>query len=237
DSQVPDPLPDDMVATRLRRQSQADFGTGQTLKALDEIKNDDSLPARWQRADMLWQLREWPAAADSLGQVVEGEEDAIARQAGLIMAKNNVSLDPSAALRQTLPPSQSQGPAADPAPAAGASADQGAVPANPITFTDVMAQLRQQAFKDKLGRVVLNRAVAMSLAGDRRGLRALARDFGSDMAQTDLAKTFAMLTSPGNGLTDSVGAEMASVDQINSFVDEYRSLLRQASLSEPPLTN
>ena len=248
DSQVPDKLPDDMVATRQRLQSQADFGNGQTLKALDEIKNDDSLPARWQRADMLWQLREWPAAADSLGQVIEGEEDAIARQAGLIMAKNNVSLDPSAALRQTLPPSQDQDPAADPTaagaapaaavqPVAATPADQGTDQRGPVTFTDVMAQLRQQAFKDRLGRVVLNRAVAMSLAGDRRGLRALARDFGKDMAQTDLSKTFAMLTSPGNGLTDSVSAEMASVDQINSFVDEYRNLLRQASLSQPALTN
>jgi hypothetical protein len=232
DSQISDPLPDDLAATRRRLQSQADFGAGQTLKALDEIKDDDSLPARWQRADMLWQLQEWPAAANALGKLIEGEEDAIARQAGLIMAKNNVAIDPAAALRQTLAePAQASG--AQPASAtADANAGQG-----PVTFTDVMAQLRIKAFKERLGQVVLNQAVALSLAGDRRGLRGLARDYGKDMAQTDLAKSFAMLTSPSNGLAESVSAEMASVDQIGSFVDEYRRILRQASLSEPALTN
>ncbi|HVJ41275.1 MAG TPA: hypothetical protein VM639_07255, partial [Dongiaceae bacterium] len=81
DSQVSDQLPNDLDALRGRLQSQADFGSGQTLKALDEIKNDDSLPARWQRADMLWQLQEWPAAADALGNVIDGEEQALAQQA------------------------------------------------------------------------------------------------------------------------------------------------------------
>ena len=52
-----------------------------------------------------------------------------------------------------------------------------------------------------------------------------------------VGKTFAMLTSPGNGLAESVTAEMSSIDQINSFVDEYRNLMRQASLSSSSLTN
>jgi hypothetical protein len=77
----------------------------------------------------------------------------------------------------------------------------------------------------------------MSLAGDRSGLRALARQYGKNMAQTNLAKSFTMLTSPSNGLADSVSAEMASVDQISSFVDEYRARLRQASLSDPTASN
>lgn len=240
DSKIDDPLPEDLAATRQRLQSQADFGAGQTLRALDEIKNDDSLPARWQRADMLWQLREWPAAASALGKVVEGEEDAIARQAALIMAKNNVTIDPAAALRQissTSSDAAAPSGAADQTGAGQAGAGQSDASQGPVTFTDVMAQLRVKAFKERLGQVVLNQAVALSLAGDRKALRGLARDYGKDMAQTDLAKSFAMLTSPSNGLAESVSAELASVDQINSFVDEYRRLLRQASLSEPALTN
>lgn len=235
DSLVADPLPGDLSALRLRLQSQADFGAGQTLKALDEINGDDSLPARWQRADMLWQLQEWPAAAGALGKVIEGEEQALAQQAAQIMARGNVAIDPTAALRDILP----QAPSANPPANAGAAANAGAPsqPAVAPTFGDVLAQVRADAFKKRLAKVVLNRAVALSLANDRPELRKLARDYGKDMQQTDLAKTFAMLTSPGNGLAESVTAEMSSIDQINSFVDEYRNLMRQASLSSSSLTN
>jgi hypothetical protein len=238
-SRVADQLPEDLAALRRRLQSQADFGAGQTLKALDEINGDDSLPARWQRADMLWQLQEWPAAAAALGKVMDGEEQALAQQAAQIIARNNVAADPSAALRDvTLP-----GTAPAPAPAAGAAdaattnAAAAAPSTTPTTGADILAAVRADAFKNRLGRVVLNRAVAMSLANDRIGLRQLARDYGQDMDRTGLAKTFGMLTSPGNGLAESVTAEMASIDQINSFVDEYRNILRQSSLSAPALTN
>jgi hypothetical protein len=236
DSRVSDPLPEDLAALRRRLQSQADFGAGQTLKALDEINGDNSLPARWQRADMLWQLQEWPAAAAALGKVIDGEEQALAQQAAQIMARNNVAADPSAALRDIPLPGAAPAPAADAAaaPASPTPSDQAA--AAP-TGADILAAVRADAFKNRLGRVVLNRAVAMSLANDRVGLRQLARDYGKDMDRTALAKTFSMLTSPGNGLAESVTAEMASIDQINSFVDEYRNILRQSSLSSPALTN
>ncbi|MDY0882666.1 hypothetical protein ACFPL7_06880 [Dongia soli] len=222
-SMVTDALPEDVIASRRQLQAQADFGQGQTLQALDEIKDDDSLSARWLRADMLWQLQEWPAAADALGQVMEAEETNIARQAAMLMAKNDVAIDPAAALRDASAPATTQ-----------ASDD---AQSGPATFTDVMNRLRNDAFKERLGRVVLNRAVAMSLSGDRSGLRSLARQYGKNMAQTNLAKSFTMLTSPSNGLADSVSAEMASVDQISSFVDEYRARLRQASLSNTTATN
>lgn len=222
-SEVTDALPEDLTMSRRRLQAQADFGQGQTLRALDEIKDDDSLPARWLRADMLWQLQEWPAAADALGQVMDAEETDIAEQAAAIMAKNDVAIDPAAALR-------------DSSASGTAQATDGAA-SGPATFTDVMNRLRNKAFKERLGRVVLNRAVAMSLSGDRSGLRGLARQYGKNMAQTNLAKSFTMLTSPSNGLADSVSAEMASVDQISSFVDEYRARLRQASLSNTTATN
>ncbi len=231
DSHVSDQLPEDLAALRRRLQSQADFGAGQTLKALDEINGDDSLPARWQRADMLWQLREWPAAAAALGQVMDGEEQAIAQQAAQILARNNVAVDPTAALRDLSAPAPGT---ADATTTAAAAPDQ---PATALTGADVLAAVRADAFKNKLARVVLNQAVAMSLANDRVGLRQLARDYAKDMDRTALAKTFGMLTSPGNGLAESVTAEMASIDQINSFVDEYRNILRQSSLSSSALTN
>ncbi|TXH38040.1 MAG: hypothetical protein E6Q98_04205 [Rhodospirillaceae bacterium] len=227
-SEVTDALPDDLIASRRQLQAQADFGQGQTLRALDEIKDDDSLSARWLRADMLWQLQEWPAAADALGQVMDAEETNIARQAAAIMTKNDVAIDPTAVLRDS----------SDPATTGSATAQApDDAPSGPATFTDVMNRLRNEAFKERLGRVVLNRAVALSLSGDRSGLRGLARQYGKNMAQTNLAKSFTMLTSPSNGLADSVSAEMASVDQISSFVDEYRARLRQASLSNTAATN
>jgi len=254
DSQVSDPLPNELDALRGRLQSQADFGAGQTLKALDEIKNDDSLPARWQRADMLWQLQEWPAAADALGKVIDGEEQALAVQAAQIMAHNNVAVDPAAALRDgaatdnaasaanaqagNAQPNNAQGGNSQ-----GSNSQAGAAGASPApaaaapTYVDVLAQVRADAFKSRLAKVVLNRAVALSLANDRPELHKLARDYGKDMSQTNLAHTFDMLTSPGNGLAESVSAEMSSIDQINSFVDEYKNLMRQASLSSPSLTN
>ena len=240
DSLVTDPLPEDLAALRRRLQSQSDFGAGQTLKALDEINGDDSLPARWQRADMLWQLQEWPSAAAALDKVIDGEEGALEQQAAQIMARNNVATDPSAALRDIN--TGTAAAAAAPASSAAASdatpsADGAPAPAVPTSYNDVLGKLRADAFKAHLAKIVLNRAVALSLANDRPELRKLARDYGKDMEKTDLAKTFAMLTSPGNGLAESVTAEMASVDQIDSFVDEYRNLMRQASLSAPSLTN
>ncbi len=233
DSAIADPLPDDLAALRRRLQSQADFGAGQTLQALDEIKADDSLPARWQRADMLWQLQEWPAAADALGRVIDGEEQVLAQQAAQIMARNNVAADPAAALRDMAPPAAAAAVGKSAAGDANAMAQAGVAP----TYADVLAKMRADAFKSRLAKVVLNRAVALSLANDRTELHKLARDYGKDMEQTNLAHTFAMLTSPGNGLAESVTAEMSSIDQINSFVDEYKNLMRQASLSSPALTN
>ncbi len=80
--------------------------------------------------------------------------------------------------------------------------------------------------------LLLNRAVALSLASDRRGLKALANQYGKRMEGTDQAKAFAMLTAPDNGLVESVSAELASVNRIDAFVTDYRERLKKASLSE-----
>ncbi|MGH6893818.1 MAG: hypothetical protein ACREEP_16340, partial [Dongiaceae bacterium] len=74
--------------------------------------------------------------------------------------------------------------------------------------------------------------VALSLASDRRGLKALANEYGKRMGRTDQAKAFAMLTTPDNGRVESVSAEIASVERIDAFVTDYRERLKKASLSE-----
>ena len=80
--------------------------------------------------------------------------------------------------------------------------------------------------------MLLNRAVALSLASDRRGLKALANEYGKRMEGTDQGKAFAMLTAPDNGLVESVSAEMASVARIDAFVTDYRERLKKVSLSD-----
>ena len=89
---------------------------------------------------------------------------------------------------------------------------------------------QEQHFKDRVAPLLLNRAVALSLASDRRGLKALANQYAKRMEVTDQAKAFAMLTAPDNGLVESVSAELASVNRIDAFVTDYRERLKKASL-------
>ena len=51
------------------------------------------------------------------------------------------------------------------------------------------------------------------------------------MDTTALAQPFKVLTSPESGLTDSITAQMKSVDQLSVFVDEYRKILQGEALS------
>jgi hypothetical protein len=107
-------------------------------------------------------------------------------------------------------------------------------PAASVRSTEAEQELnakQDQHFKDRIAPLLLNRAVALSLASDRRGLKALANEYGKQMEGTDQAKAFAMLTAPDNGLVESVSAEMASVNRIDAFVLNYRERLKKASLS------
>jgi hypothetical protein len=94
-----------------------------------------------------------------------------------------------------------------------------------------LAAKQEQHFKDRVAPLLLNRAVALSLASDRRGLKALANEYGKRMEGTDQEKAFAMLTAADNGLVESVSAEMAAVNRIDAFVADYRERLKNASLS------
>ena len=197
-----------LAADRQRLRARALFDTGDTLQGLGLLRDDTSRDALWLKADMLWRIREWPAAADALEKLIVAEQADIA---GLKAAKQDrkttVAEDPSIVLTN-----EAGGDAA--------SADlSGAV---------------SQAFNEKLARLVLNRAVALSLAGDRRQLKALGRAYGKPMAASPFAKQFEMLTSPDNGLSDSITAELASIGQMETFVDEYRKQLQAQSLTPTP---
>jgi hypothetical protein len=201
DSAIDEPLPPELAAERKRLQARATFDAGDTLGGIQMLQDDGSLEAKWLRADMQWRIREWPAAADALGDLIDGEEQAMA--------------DEKAALQAAMDPAK------DPAASVGSA--------------DAMEQLnakQDQHFKDRVAPMILNRAVALSLASDRRGLKALANQYDKRMEGTDQAKAFAMLTAPDNGLVESVSAELSSVDRINAFVTDYRERLKKQSLSE-----
>jgi hypothetical protein len=201
DSEVSEVLPPDMAAERKRLQARATFDTGDELGGLQMLQGDDSLEAKWLRADMQWRTREWPAAASALGALVAGEEQAMA--------------DERAALKEAMDPKKD--------------------PAASVRSAEAQEELKakqDQHFKERVAPMLLNRAVALSLASDRRGLKALANEYGKRMEGTDQGKAFAMLTAPDNGLVESVSAEMASVARIDAFVTDYRERLKKVSLSD-----
>jgi hypothetical protein len=199
DSEIDDALPPELAAKRKRLEARATFDSGNTLEGLRMLAGDDSLDAKWLRADMQWRTREWPAAASALGELIAGEEQAMA--------------DERAALKAAMDPAKN--------------------PAASVGSADAEAQLdnrQEQHFKERVAPMILNQAVALSIASDRRGLKALGNEYGKRMEGTDQAKAFAMLTAPDNGLVESVSAEMSSIDRIDAFVTDYRERLKKASL-------
>ena len=200
-SAIDEPLPPALFAERKRLEARATFDAGDTLGGLQMLNGDDSLDAKWLRADMQWRTREWPAAATALDDLVAAEEQAMADERAALEAATDPAKNPTAAVGR-------------------ADAEE------------ALRAKQDQHFKDKIAPLLLNRAVALSLASDRRGLKALANDYGKQMEGTDQAKAFAMLTAPDNGLVESISAEMASVDRIDAFVTDYRERLKKASLGE-----
>ncbi|MGH6894448.1 MAG: hypothetical protein ACREEP_19540, partial [Dongiaceae bacterium] len=201
DSEIDEPLPPDLAGERKRLEARATFDSGDTLGGIRMLGGDDGLEAKWLRADMQWRVREWPAAAAALGELVAGEEQAMAGERAAAASAMDVTKDPAAAI---------------------GSAEAEAA----------LAVKQEQHFKERVAPLVLNRAVALSLASDRRGLKALANEYGERMEATDQAKAFAMLTAPDNGLVESISAEMSGVDRIDAFVTDYRERLKKASLSQ-----
>lgn len=85
-------------------------------------------------------------------------------------------------------------------------------------------------------KLVVNQAVALSLAQDDAGLATLRDRFGPAMGETAEAQMFTVLTRPGEpaGLVDlnSIQARMAEIDTFRSFLDGYRT--RQEASAVPP---
>jgi hypothetical protein len=200
DSAVEEVMPPDLAAERKRLEARATFDTGNTLEGVRMLEGDASLEAKWLRADMQWRVREWPAAASALGELIEGEEQAMADERAALKAATDPVKNPAAAVGS-------------------AEAEQ------------QLAAKQEQHFKDRVAPLLLNRAVALSLASDRRGLKAMANEYGERMEGTDQGKAFAMLTAADNSLIESVSAEMAAVNRIDAFVADYRERLKKASLS------
>src|SRR6185369_642729 len=171
------------------------------LGGLRMLEGDGSLDAKWLRADMQWRVREWPAAATALGDLIAGVEQAMEAERAALKEATDPTKDPAASVTS-------------------------------VEAQEALTAKQEQHFKDRVAPLLLNRAVALSLASDRRGLKALANQYGKRMEGTDQAKAFAMLTAPDNGLVESVSAELASVNRIDAFVTDYRERLKKASLSE-----
>ncbi|MCA8933704.1 MAG: hypothetical protein KDA49_14605, partial [Rhodospirillaceae bacterium] len=75
-------------------------------------------------------------------------------------------------------------------------------------------------------RLVLNRAVALALAGDRGGLDALAETYGPSLEGTPLESTFAMIVRPGGtprmSDLDAIRSEVEEIDLFQNFLSTYR---------------
>jgi hypothetical protein len=220
----------DLQTERRRLQARASFDTGDTLKGIGLVRDDSSLEGLWLKSDMYWELREWPSAADALGQLIVAEQVKLAAQAAIKgqSSVSDVTKNPASVLDKAL----AQANAAAAADAADTNGGAGAGDANPPADDAAASKAPAGSPMDAvLSRLVLNRAVALSLAGDRRGLKDIGRSFAPEMKTTPFAQPFQVLTSPDSGLTESIAAQMKSVDQLGTFVEEYRKILQAKSLS------
>lgn len=84
-----------------------------------------------------------------------------------------------------------------------------------------------QPLDPQVAGLVVNRAVALSLAQDNAGLDKLRQDFGAAMEKSREATAFRVLTRPGEaaGLVDArtIQGRMAEIDLFRSFLDSYRT--------------
>jgi hypothetical protein len=96
------------------------------------------------------------------------------------------------------------------------------------------------ALDPKVGGLVINRAIALSLAQDNTGLEALRRDFGPFMEKTKDANAFRLLTRPEEavGLADAatIRSRMSEIDLFRDFLNSYRTARQEAATpaSETP---
>jgi hypothetical protein len=220
DTENPAATTPELQAQRQRLRARALFDTGDTLKGLGLIENDGSLEGLWLKSDMYFKLREWPSAADALGQLIDAEQ---AKHMAEVKgpAPDDIAANPASVLDKAL------------ADAKAAATADGTLPADPSAPAqpDANAAPKPKPLLDPvLSGLVLKRAVALSLANDRRGMKDLARTFGKQMETTALAQPFKVLTSP-DSLPDSFAEQGKKVDDLGVFVEEYRKILQSNALS------
>lgn len=91
-------MPPDLLSQRRRLQGRALFETGDTLQGLSLIRSDNSLDGLWLKADLQWRLREWPAAAAALGDLIRAEAARLELDLPSEPTADDVAADPAAAL-------------------------------------------------------------------------------------------------------------------------------------------
>lgn len=88
--------------------------------------------------------------------------------------------------------------------------------------------------------LILNRAIALNLAGDRVGLSALRDRYNAQMAQTPKAELFDVVTLPRRfGLIrsrDTIAESINNVDLFKDFLESYRKVDVPPSAAEPVAT-
>jgi hypothetical protein len=84
---------------------------------------------------------------------------------------------------------------------------------------------------DADAQMVLNRAIALALAGDRSGLAALRRDYGPALAGTRADQPFMLLTRPAS---DDPARDLATVRQRAGDIDMYKTFLEGYRASTGP---
>jgi hypothetical protein len=86
------------------------------------------------------------------------------------------------------------------------------------------------------GQSVLRWAMALAMAQDSAGLKALGTRYGASMAGTTLDPGFRMLVG-GAGTTaprlDTIGAALAQADGFQTFLKNYRNALESGPRSGP----
>ncbi|MBI1208585.1 MAG: tetratricopeptide repeat protein [Azospirillum sp.] len=89
--------------------------------------------------------------------------------------------------------------------------------------------------------LILNRAVALALAGDGKGLDTVRAEFGAAMARSAVADAFRVVTRPEEAASAmdlrSIKTRVAEVDVFQNFLKNYRSRREAARPTPTPLVN
>jgi hypothetical protein len=107
--------------------------------------------------------------------------------------------------------------------------------------TQVLQQIVKQygaepgrPLEDKQAKALLDLAVAMTLAGNDRGIERLRRSFGKAMGATPFSDAFDLIASTGTqGLLDyrTISSKVKDVENFQAFMAAYRERLKKDKLS------